>query len=364
MLRTIVILSLLLSFVACSEGEWSNRPKPDGSLIHLPYHPQAYPLKEPVGFVKMVIPADNPLTIAGVDLGRHLFYDPILSRDSTKACASCHLQARGFGDQLSVSEGIAGRQGKRNALALTNIGYHYQGFFWDGRAASLEEQALIPVEDSVELGNDWALVVQKLQSHPTYPAKFRKAFGLERVAEIDSTWVVKAIAQFERSLISSNTKFDDFLAGKASLSAAEERGRLIFFDESETLPTGECSHCHIPPLFTSLEFFNNGLDNTDGDLNDLGRAAISQNPFDRGKFKTPTLRNIALTAPYMHDARFSTLEEVIDQYNKGGHYSRNESPNIRPLNLTAEHRADLIAFLNTLTDSIYLHHPGFGNPFQ
>ncbi|MBX2877055.1 MAG: c-type cytochrome [Saprospiraceae bacterium] len=306
---------------------------------------------------------ENPLTSAGVALGRQLFYDPILSRDSTRSCSSCHIQAFGFSDTISVSLGIENRKGKRNAIALTNLGYHYTQFFWDGRVASLEEQALVPVEDSLELGNTWEEVEGRMRQHPSYPVAFRAAFGIDNTREIDRRLVAKALAQFERTLISANSKFDKVLSGQAELTPTEERGRLIFFDESEMLPTGECAHCHVGPLLTTLTFFNNGLDNTDLALADLGLAGVSGNVFDRGKFKTPSLRNVALTAPYMHDGRFSTLEEVIEQYNKGGHYSKNESPNIRPLGLNEQDQADLIAFLHTLTDTSYLERQELSNPF-
>lgn len=306
---------------------------------------------------------DNPMTKAGVTLGRQLFYDPILSRDSTRSCSSCHLQAFGFSDTSRVSLGIENREGKRNAIALTNLGYHYTQFFWDGRVASLEEQALVPVEDSLELGNSWEEVERRLRKHPTYPIGFRKAFGIENSEDIDRFMVAKALAQFERTMVSADSKFDQVLKGEATFTPAEERGRLIFFDESSILPTGECAHCHVGPLLTTLTFFNNGLDNTDGPLADAGQEIVTANVFDRGKFKTPSLRNIALTAPYMHDGRFDTLEEVIEQYNKGGHYSKNESPNIRPLELQAQDKADLIAFLHTLTDSSYLERKELSNPF-
>ena len=353
-------MGLLLIHASCQ-----NKPLigPDGDLRAIPYQPIVYTLQEPGRFVKMQAFEENPLTEAGVALGRQLFYDPILSRDSTRSCSSCHIQAFGFSDTTQLSLGIEDREGKRNAIALTNLGYHYTQFFWDGRVASLEEQALIPVEDSLELGNSWEEVEQRLQEHPSYPIDFREAFGIENTAEIDRYVVAKALAQFERTLISADSKFDQVLRGEASFTPSEERGRLIFFDESEVLPTGECAHCHVGPLLTTLTFFNNGLDNTDGTLLDVGQEGVTGNVFDRGKFKTPSLRNIALTAPYMHDGRFNTLEEVIEQYNKGGHYSKNESPNIRPLGLQAQDKADLIAFLHTLTDTSYLVREELSNPF-
>ena len=363
-MRTLTgILLLFLTILSCQNQHPTWEVGPGGDLRHIPYQPQRVQLNEPQRFVKMVESEDNPITQAGVDLGRHLFYDPILSRDSTRSCASCHIQAFGFSDTIALSLGIENRVGQRNAIALANLGYHYTRFFWDGRATSLEEQALIPVEDSLELGNDWEEVEGRIQVHPSYPVKFRQAFGVEGVHEIDRYLVAKALAQFERTFISSDSKFDRALAGQLTLSPAEERGRLIFFDESEVLPTGECAHCHVGPLLTTLTFFNNGLDNTDLTLSDVGLERVSENLFDRGKFKTPSLRNVALTAPYMHDGRFVTLEEVIEQYNKGGHYSKNESPNIRPLGLNEQDKADLIAFLNTLTDTTYLNRQELSNPF-
>ena len=363
-MRTLTgILLSILTILSCQNQDSTWEVGPEGDLSHIPYRAELIQLNEPERFVKMVESEDNPITKAGVDLGRHLFYDPILSRDSTRSCASCHIQAYGFSDTIAFSLGIENRAGQRNAIALANLGYHYTQFFWDGRVKSLEEQALIPVEDSLELGNDWEEVERRIQAHATYPVKFRQAFGVVGVHEIDRYLVAKALAQFERTFISADNKFDRALAGRAELSPEEERGRLIFFDESEMLPSGECEHCHVGPLLTTLTFFNNGLDNTDLTLTDIGLERVSANIFDRGKFKTPSLRNIALTAPYMHDGRFATLEEVIEQYNRGGHYSKNESPNIRPLGLNEQDKADLIAFLNTLTDSSYLNRPELSNPF-
>lgn len=363
MVRALIGILLMALLLSCQGQEKPLTVGPGGSLSHIPYLPVQLKLQQPTRFVKMQEQADNPLTKAGVELGRHLFYDPILSRDSTRSCSSCHLQAYGFSDTSVVSLGIENRIGKRNAIALSNLGFHYTSFFWDGRVSSLEEQALVPVEDSLELGNSWATVEERLRKHPTYPVAFRLAFGIEQVQELDRYLVARAIAQFERTMISADSKFDRALAGATTLSAAEERGRLIFFDESETLPTGECSHCHVGPLLTTLTFFNNGLDNTDLDLADVGLELVSGNRFDRGKFKTPSLRNIALTAPYMHDGRFATLEEVIEQYNRGGHYSKNESPNVRPLGLNERDKADLIAFLHALTDTSYLKRQDLSSPF-
>ena len=194
---------------------------------------------------------------------------------------------------------------------------------------------------------------------------FEKAFEIKELTEINKDLITKALAQFERTLVSHNSKYDQVQRGEAEFTDAEQRGWTIFFDASEELPHSECGHCHIDPLFTDLEFHNNGIDPSEdlNDFKDKGKGAVNGNKFDNGKFKTPTLRNISLTAPYMHDGRFATLEEVIDHYISGGHLSINANPNVRKLDLQDQDKKDLIAFLNTLTDSTFINNPRFGNPF-
>lgn len=323
-----------------------------------------YTLSEPANFVRMKMPVDNPLTSAGVELGRHLFYDPILSRDSTISCSSCHQMQFGFADNRAFSRGAAGLATPRSAPSLANIGYHYRGIFWDGRAGSLEEQILLSVVEPTELATEWPTVLRRLSKHPSYPRKFNQAFGNGQKIDIDSLMVANAIAQFERTLISSESKYDRYLRGEIALNELEERGRLIFFDEVEDLPDAECGHCHTDPLFTSLQYFNNGIEQTDSLelFKDKGLGGSTGKYYDIGKFKTPTLRNVALNPPYMHDGRFESLAEVIEHYNRGGHYTENASPNVRPLHLTDLDKAGLLAFLHCLTDSTFLTNRELADP--
>ena len=294
----------------------------------------------PAGFPAPEVPPDNPLTVEGIALGERLFADPILSVDSTIACISCHLPAHAFSDPRPLSQGVGGLT-SRNSMPLFNLLWS-PSFFWDGRAASLEDQALEPVQSPVEMGEDWDRVVAKLDRHPEYPALFARAFG---DAPIDRQLVVQAIAQFERTLISADSKYDRWLAGQAEFTPEEERGFILFHTEE-----GDCFHCHVAPLFTDNEFHNNGLDL---DPPDEGLAALTGKRFDRGKFKTPTLRNIEYTAPYMHDGRFQTLEEVVEHYDFGFHRIVLTDPLllVRPnLDLIPADKRALVAFLKTLSD--------------
>jgi cytochrome c peroxidase len=351
---------VVLLGVVCSQGD------EERALAHIPFEPAPYKLEEPEGFVRMAIPADNPMTEEGVALGRLLFYDPILSADSSLSCASCHIPQHSFADSRALSRGIGGREGTRNAPSLVNVGYCYTGLFWDGRVSSLEEQAIHPVMHPSEMGSDWAAVEGRLRRHADYPVLFRRAFGIETAGQIERRLVARALAQFQRTLISAAAKFDRVQRGAASFTGAERRGWEIFFDFPGGLPAAECGHCHSDPLFTDLEYFNNGLDAA-SELSchpSPGRASVTGRRSDRGKFRTPTLRNIEMTAPYMHDGRFETLEEVVDHYVSGGHYAENVNPNVRRLALSERDKADLIAFLQTLTDTSFVNNPDFQNPFE
>jgi cytochrome c peroxidase len=338
------IFFLVIITIHCSRNA-------SNSLTKIPYQPTPVTLDEPERLSKMSIPADNPLTSEGIALGKQLFFDPILSLDSTFSCASCHQPARAFADSKAVALGIRLRKGRRSSPSLINVGYHYKGLFWDGRVITLEAQSLHPIQDSVEMGNSLARVETSLQQHADYPILFRKAFGIDNKSQINSELVAKALAQFERTLISKNAKFDQVQRGEAQFTAAEARGFAIFFDTSAVLPHAQCAQCHVDPLFTNLAYENNGIQQADGlNFPDQGRGAVTGNQYDNGKFKVPTLRNIVLTAPYMHDGRFKTLEAVLTHYESGGHPAENVNPNVRKLNLTAADKADLIAFINTLTD--------------
>lgn len=335
-------------------------------LSDTPYEPVQYALNLPEHFPQMPIPVDNPMTEAGVSLGRHLFYDPILSADGTQSCSSCHLPSGNFTDNLAVSVGIDGIAGNRSSMSLLNIGFNTNGLFWDGRINTLEDQALLPVEDPIELHHQWPEVIADLKNHSEYPVMFRRAFGISDTSEITKELSAKALAQFERSLVSSGqSKYDQIISGDEVFTDEELVGHNIFFDiDPDVRRHAECGHCHNAPLFTTNEFFNNGLDDiTNGNLRDIGLGKVTGLTFDRGKFRVPSLRNIVQSAPFMHDGRFETLEEVIDHYDHGVIFSLNVDPNLRVLNLSPEDRAALMAFIKTLEDPEFLSDPRYQSPF-
>ena len=200
--------SLLLFILSCGNDDIAQKCYTIGDLSTIPYNPQSYTIIKPTGFPTMLIPSDNPLTVDGIELGRHLFYDPILSADSTMACAGCHFPEASFTDEKKTSTGIDGISGTRSSMNLANSGYVEKGLFWDGRSNTLEIQALAPVEDPIELHDTWENVEEKLKAHPTYPTMFREAFGIEDTQEITKDLAAKALAQFERIMISSNSRFD------------------------------------------------------------------------------------------------------------------------------------------------------------
>ncbi len=309
-----------------------------------------------------VTPQDNPLTEEGIYLGRKLFYEPMLSGDGSQACADCHNPANAFTDnEEQFSTGIDGLMGDRNSMPIFNIAWNYNDkYFWDGRSVGAEAQAFGPVVNPIEMHETWPNAVAKLQATTDYPPLFQQAFG---TSTIDSNLVVKAIAQFERTLISGNSRFDRFVLNQETLTASELSGYDIFMDENG----GDCFHCHgdpTNPLWTDNAFHNNGLDAT---FTDNGLGDVTGDPNDNGKFKTPSLRNLVFTAPYMHDGRFATLEEVILHYSIG----LQNSPTIDPLmknvssggaQLSPQEMLDLKAFLLTLTDSSFINNPAYQAP--
>jgi cytochrome c peroxidase len=247
------------------------------------------------------------------------------------------------------------------------IVYHYNVFFWVGITTTLEEQALLPIENPNEMGEDWISVEKKIRNHHSYPTHFRKAFGINSSSDIDRTLVSKAIAQFEKTIVSSgNSKYDRVIRGEAFFTEDELEGYEIFFDASLDLPDGECAHCHNAPLFTINDYLNNGLQpaETFNDFEDPGFGITSGKDTDMGKFKIPTLRNIEFSAPYMHDGRFETLEEVMDHYLSGGHPSPNKDPLIYELKLNSEQANQIIIFLKTLSDTSALHNKNLSSPFN
>ncbi len=320
--------------------------------------PTALTIEIPSNLPPMVIPADNPTTYEGVDLGRRLFYDVRLSGDNTMSCASCHNQAYAFTDNGKVfSKGIDGLLGDIQAMPLANLGWS-QTLFWDGRSEGLENQAREPVKNPIEMHESWTHALTELQADPDYPRHFEATFGTDQLTE---DLVVKAIAQFERTLISANSEYDKFARREPhTLSAAAQRGAEMFFGER-----GDCFHCHSEGLLTDYDFHNNGLDSVLG-IQNLGRAKVTNRSSDHAKFKTPGLHNVALTAPYMHDGRFATLEEVVEHYNSGIQQSPTLSPKIKSPNgllLTSQEKADLVAFLKSLTDEEFVTNAAFGDPY-
>ncbi len=363
----------------CTPDE-PDEPEPvECDLRGIAFAPKPYTIIKPANFPQIPIPADNPMTLQGVQLGRRLFYDPMLSGDSTQSCASCHLPQGSFTDNRKLSVGISGFAGRRSSMSLLNIAYATNGLFWDGRSKTLEEQALIPVEDPIEMHHTWPDVLDKLRDDPQYQTWFREAFGISSCNDITKELAARALAQFERVLISSGTsKFDQFMAGNFDVFDDEELdGKIMFFDEGANvgLPDAQCFHCHGGITLTGNNFFNNGLDSVGSltEFQDFGRGEVTGNPFDNGKFRTPTLRNIALTAPYMHDGRFVSLENVVKSYAKNGNGVINEDPFVQQIGvpvgngsfipLTPYQQGAIVKFLHTLTDTTFVNNPDVQNPW-
>ncbi|MGB1037180.1 MAG: cytochrome-c peroxidase [Bacteroidia bacterium] len=323
------------------------------------------------------LPKDNPLTIEGVQLGRMLFYDPILSADSTQSCASCHNQADAFTDNKEAfSTGIRGLKGGRNSMPIFNMMWHLDGFFWDGRADILRHQSVMPIQDPLEMDETIGNLLVKLNNSEEYTRRFKEAFN---ITEIDEENVGKALEQFMNSIISSNSKFDRVVLGLETFTAEEKIGQIIF--NSEAIPLKEeinpnspvnygadCFHCHGGSLFMRREFLSNGLSSAN---DDKGRGGFTGNSEDDCRFKTPSLRNVEVSGPYMHDGRFNSLEEVVQFYLSPMDNScadLSDSPNMHALKdsvyLSETNKAALVSFLKTLTDDTYLNDERYSNPFK
>ena len=330
-----------------------------------------YTIAIPSHFPQMNIPENNPMTEQGVELGRFLFYEKKLSGDNTMSCASCHQLNSSFADNVPLPTGIQGVEGTRNSMPLFNLGWD-EFFTWDGRKATLEDQILEPVPNPVEMHLKWKDAVSKLQLNVDYRNKFFRAFGEEG---IDSIKVSKAIAQFIRTIVSSSSKFDVMYKAENSLPLSVQENQIFENIEAETwagydlfksLNGADCFHCHNGPLMRVKKFSNNGLDQT---FSDNGRSLVTQNDNDRGKFKVPSLRNLSFTAPYMHDGRFNTLEEVIEHYSSGIQESETIDPLIEfsaqgGVQLDALEKEWLKKFLLALNDTIFINNPNFKDPFN
>jgi cytochrome c peroxidase len=305
-------------------------------------------IQAPLGLPPVPIPADNPPTRETIALGRKLFYDPRLSKNNTVSCASCHNPYLGFTDGRAIAMGFGGAIGVRNAPTLLNAAYSPLQF-WDGRASTLEAQSAFPIANPVEMDQPHDVSVSKIRKDPAYQAEFAQAFGPGR---INLDVIEKSLASFERTLLSGNSAFDKYEYGgdKQSLSPAALRGMQIFRDPNR----GNCTACHTigehDALFTDGKFHNIGVGvNADGAITDLGRYDQTKLEPEKGQFKTPSLRNVALTAPYMHDGSLKTLKDVVDFYAGGGNSNPQLDKDMKPLHLFAQDRADLVAFLESLT---------------
>jgi cytochrome c peroxidase len=301
--------------------------------------PAELPLDQvPAGLGQRPAVKDNPLTLPRVQLGRKLFFDPILSADNTIACASCHQPAHGFASPDGRPQGIRGQRIARRAPTLFNRAYG-TAFFWDGRAATLEEQALRPIEDPAEMGTSAAEVVRRLQAHEDYRRRFEAAFS----DGVTAANLARALASFERVLLRGGSRVDRFRhnGDHDALTPLERQGLWLY--ESK----GRCWRCHNGPNFTDEGFHNTGV-GWGKEPADLGRHAITRKEADRGKFKTPTLRGVVLTAPYMHDGSLKTLQDVVEFYNRGGGANPNLDPALAPLGLSADEVRALAAFLEAL----------------
>lgn len=350
-LGSLLCLVAFLASTLFTTGCRSNIPdRPVGGPVAI--HP-------PLGLPPVPIPPDNPPTAETIALGRHLFYDQRLSKDNTLACASCHNPKFDFTDGLQFSKGVGGKLGVRNAPTILNVAY--QPFqFWDGRALNLEQQAATPMADPIEMNQSHEVSVSKLKRDPALRAMFRTAFGSE---DITLSRIEKALASFERTILAGNSAFDRFQYGgdKNALTPEQVRGLAVFINPVK----GNCATCHtLNPqyaLFTDGKFHNlgEGVGEDGISFKDPGRYHQTSIVSDQGAFKTPTLRNIANTAPYMHDGSLKTLRAVVDFYAGGGNSNPYLDKEIKSIHLTGQDRADLVAFLNSLTGEIS---PNVGPP--
>jgi len=339
LLVILVVVFVVIVLLPRRQNHSRSAAKPIGQVIEI---------KAPLGLPPVPFPEDNPPTAETISLGRRLYYDPILSVDNTISCASCHSPQYGFADPGSVSTGVGGKKGGRNSPTVLNSAY-FDMQFWDGRAPSLEKQAEGPVQNPVEMAHTLKGVEEKLNADPSYREQFAKAFG---PGPITYEMIEKSIATFERTVIVGNSPFDRWKYGhdEHAVSDSVKRGFLVFSSKDK----GNCTACHVigeqNALFTDNKFHNIGVGANIDKLADEGRYLITKTEADRGAFKTPSLRNIALTAPYMHDGKLQNLKDVVDFYIGGGNSNANLDKNIHVLDfLSGQERADLQAFLESLT---------------
>lgn len=373
------VLSITIVYIACHKDKTYIIEKPVDE-----YQPTPYQIEVPKFFpTKMNIPEDNPLTVEGIELGRYLFYDGQLSGrteiDSLMSCATCHIQANSFECGINHPKflngktfGLTGIPTPHYMMPLINLVWNEYGYLWNGvihesntdsKKRNIEALVWMGIMAPHEMNGDTNRTIALLRQNPIYPGMFKKAFGSE---DITLDRVSKAIAQFIRTLISNNCKFDRYLRGEEQLTTSELNGFVLFTTEEGA----DCFHCHGGDgnvLFTTNLFYNNAKDDVFNDVRD--RYHVTFDPMDIGAYRAPTLRNIALTAPYMHDGRFKTLDEVINFYNIGLVYSPYVHPLMHKINqggadLTPRQKQDLKAFLLTLTDTTFINNPAFSNPWK
>lgn len=326
------LISVSIALQACNTDE----PESDFEKL----------LKTPSGFPAIQEPVENKITYERWILGKKLFYDPLLSRDSSISCASCHKSSLAFSDDVALSSGVENAIGTRNSISLTNIAYHPY-FMREGGVPTLEAQVLVPIQEHTEMDFNIVAAGERLQEIPEYIEMSQNAYGMLP----DYYVITRALACFERTLISGNSGFDKFeYQGKSdALTQSQLRGKDLFFSNKT-----DCSSCHSGFNFTNYSFENNGLYE---DYLDKGRFILTSDLDDYEKFKTPSLRNVSHTAPYMHDGSISTLEAVIEHYNNGGEQNNNKSILIRPLDLEEEEKIDLVNFLESLSDYEFITNP-------
>jgi cytochrome c peroxidase len=304
-----------------------------------------------------LVPSSFPLPIQNVDsipseaqfiLGKKLFYDPILSRDNSISCASCHNPSLAFADTTAISKGIMGRVGERNSPSLGNVVYQRR-LLREGGLPTLEMQVLVPIQEHAEFDHDIIEIANKLKQIPQYVQLSNQAYGQEPNPYV----ITRAISAFERSLFTGQSKYDLYLKNKATLTQQEALGLSLFLSKKTN-----CSSCHNGFLFTHQQLENNGIYEV---YKDKGAMRLTQKTSDEGKFKTPSLRNIAITYPYMHDGSIKTLTDVINHYDSGGSNHVNKNPLIKPMNLTEDEKMAIVAFLHTLTDHNFLNNKLYHN---
>lgn len=307
-------------------------------------------MEVPKGFPEVEHPEGNEYTRQRWELGKMLFYDPILSKDGKVSCASCHDSTLAFSDSEKVSRGSGDLLGTRNAPSLANIAYHPY-FTREGGVPTLEMQILVPIQEHNEFNNNIVLIADTLAKIETYVQMAKLAYDQTPNAFV----ITRALSQFERSLVSGQSQYDlEFSYGiEGLMTAAALRGKALFESDKTS-----CSSCHTGFNFTTYSFENNGLYK---EYDDNGRERLTQNPNDKGLFKVPSLRNVGITGPYMHDGSLKSLEEVIEHYNLGGKNHINQSALTRPLNLTAQEKSDLVSFLHSLTDQNFITNKDLAN---